>query len=256
MPLRLELTTSIRVPTEDLERLRRTLENVLKRIHVPADVLFIHIVDSHDLVRESLGIDRPSIIYEEKPVKLFIDYETLDPVLSIRRDFTNLDNDNLTLEIARELATYEVIMDPVHVERWAIPDKIEKVTPLDAMLSTAMILRLAESLLISRGYDDLIRREFIEKRRRDIVPIVEDSSTEGKVRAVQALSWDTPLSFDLAGRRDIGDELFLEARKIYNILSESGKKFLEKYDDFRAFSRNNFYFENVREYLDLEFEEE
>ncbi|NPA69920.1 MAG: hypothetical protein GXO26_03860 [Crenarchaeota archaeon] len=255
MTLRIELTTSVEVPVEELERLRKALNNVLKNVYVPADVLFVHVVDSHDTVREILGINKPALEYSEKPIKLFIDYDTLDPVLSIRKDYTNMSNDELILELARELATYEVIMDPIHVDKWAIPDKIEKVTPLDAMLSTAMILRLSESLLVSRGYEELVYREFQEKKR-DIIDIAEDSSTKGKVRAVQALSWDTPLSFDLAGRRNIGDTLFMEVKKLYNILSDKGRRFVERYDDFRAFSRNNFYFENVREYLDLEFEEE
>ncbi len=255
MTLRIELTTSVEVPLEELERLRKALNAVLKNIYVPADVLFVHVVDNHDTVREILGISRPALDYKEKPIKLFIDYDTLEPVLSIRRDYTSMSNDDLVLELARELATYEVIMDPVHVDKWAIPDKIEKVTPLDAMLSTAMILRLSESLLVSRGFDELVYREF-QNKKKYIVDIAEDLSTKSKVRAVQALSWDTPLSFDLAGRRSVGDTLFMEVKKLLNILSDKGKRFVERYDDFRAFSRNNFYFENVREYLDLEFEEE
>jgi len=245
----------VNVPVEEIERLRRALNNVLRNINVPSDVLFIHVVETHDTVREILGLDRPALEYREKPIKLFIDYDTLEPVLSIRRDYVNLSNEELLLELARELATYEVIMDPVHVDKWAIPDKIDKITPLDAMLSTAMILRLSDSMLVSRGYDELIYRDF-QAKKKYIIDIAEDLSTKSRVKAVQALSWDTPLSFDLAGRRNVGDTLFMEVKKLCNILSERGKKFVERYDDFRAFSRNNFYFENVREYLDLEFEEE
>ncbi len=252
MSTRLELVVSCDINKEDLERLEKAIKNVMRDVYVHPDVLIVHVVENHDIVRSILGIEK-KVYYEEKPIKLFIDYETLEPILSIRKDFVQLSNYRLLLELARELTTYEVIMDPIHVDKWSVPDDIEKVTALDAMLSTAIILRLVDSLLVSRRYREQIVHDF-KQNMRTIVDIAENSLSP-KVRAVQALSWDVPLSLEVSGYRDIGSRLFLETKKLSNVLSNSGKVFLEKYDDFRAFSRNNFYFENIREYLDLIFEE-
>ncbi len=253
---RVEFTVSVDVPESELKRLKDILNSILRRVGILIDILFIHVVDTHDTVREVLGLNKPALRYVEKPVKLFLDYDTFEPIISVRKDFTTLSDEELTLELAKEIATYNVIVDPYYVERWAIPDTIEKVTPIDAMISTAMIIRLSECLLIERGYSDLIWRDFYNKKKRDIVKIAEGKSNREKVKALQALAWDTPLSFELVGRKDIGDQLFMEVKKMYNILSEFGKSFVEKYDDFRSFTRNNFYFQNIKEYLDLLFSNE
>ncbi len=253
MNTRLELIVSSDIHKDHLDVLEKIIKNVIKDVYILPDVLIVHVVDSHDVVRSILGIEK-NVEYDEKPIKLFIDYDTLEPVLSIRKDFVNMSIDELRLEIARELTTYEVIMDPIHVERWAIPENIDKISPLDAMLSTAIILRLVDSLLVSRRYKEIIAQEF-HNNAKDIVNIAEDIKTNPKVRALEALCWDIPISFELAGYRDIGSRLFLETRKFTNIMSEYGRSFLDKYDDFRSFSRNNFYFENIREYLDLVFED-
>ncbi len=244
------------VPLSDTEYrlVEKLVRRLLTKIRVPVDVIFVDIVESHDQVREVLSV-RKTVDYEERPVKLFIDYDTLQPVLSIRIDaLRNRSIEELELELARELTTYEVIIDPLYVPRWAIPDNVEQVTPLDAMLSVAMILRTVDSLLIERGYAEPLVKRFELTEIGNFAYIAENQQYRPKIRAVQALSWDLPLSLELGGRREVGEKLFAEAMK--RVLTERGRIFAQRYDDFRSYSRNNFYYENVHEYLDLVFEEE
>ncbi len=254
MSFNIELFNVVPLSEEELRLLEKVLRRALRHSRAPLDVLFVSVVESHDQVREVLDVKK-MLDYEEKPVKLFIDYDTLQPVLSVRIDaLRRLSPRELELEIARELTTYEVIVDPIHVPKWAIPESISTVTPLDAMLSTAMILRTVDSLLVERGYAEQLARDFELTEINGLANIADSERYTSKVRAVQALSWDLPLSFELVNKREIGERLFLEALK--RVITEQGRKFTQRYDDFRAYSRNNFYYENVHEYLDLVFTDE
>ncbi len=248
--MRFEYVVSIELPEEARRKLEKALKEAVKVARIPADVVFVHIVESHDVVREILNIKKPPVEYEEKPVKLFLDYDTLEPVLSIRKDAANLSFDDLVLEIARELTTYEAIVDPIHVDKWAIPED-RNVDPIDALLSTAMLLRTVDSILVERGLGDKLAIKF-ETQELSAFTSIAESPERPKVKALQALSWDLPLSLELGGRREIGERLFLEAAKRVIL----NRKFVDQYEDFRTYSRENFYFENVREYLELAFEDE
>ncbi len=248
--MKFEFTVSVELSEDQLRKIEKALREAIKVARVPADIVFVHIVDSHDIVREILNIKKPPVEYSEKPIKLFLDYDTLEPVISIRKDAVDLPFDDLVLELSRELTTYEAIMDPIHIDKWAIPDD-RPATPLDALLSTALLLRTVDSILVERGLDDKLVIKFEQNEIPTFANIAE-SSEKPKIKALQALSWDLPLSLELGGRREVGERLFLEAAKrvIMN------RNFVERYEDFRSYSRNNFYFENVREYLDLTFEDQ
>ena len=248
--MKFEYVIGVELPEDARRKLEKALKEAIKVARVPADVVFVHVVDSHDIVREILNIKKPPVEYEEKPVKLFLDYDTLEPVLSIRRDAIELSFDDLVLEIARELTTYEAIMDPIHVDKWAIPED-RPATPLDALLSTAMLLRTVDSILTERGLDEKLVTRF-ETQELPAFANIAESPEKPKIKALQALSWDLPLSLELGGRKEVGERLFLEAAKRVVL----NKRFVNQYEDFRTYSRQNFYFENVREYLELAFEEE
>ena len=135
--------------------------------------------------------------------------------------------------VMRELGVMIGVDDPELHSAWSIPDNYVG-KPLSSELSTALLLRIADRLVAE------VDPGLLAETWSDSLPV-----DCGDVRRsmVCSLAVDVPLSLELAGYRELAEQLY--ARRL------SPGRLAEAYDDYRSFVRNNFNFENAYNYLDL-----
>lgn len=237
------MQNDLEVDADNLNTIESYVKYWLRVMNIPADLVIVKIVSTHDEVRNILNLPGPLLNYSEKPVKLIV-HEDDVPILSISKNVTQLRSDELFLEIGRELTLYKVLTDPELINTWSIPEPCMS-DKYANLLSIALMLRLTDKLIADTNHSHDLSKLFNKELFREVL---SHGSSDHKLRAIEVLSIDVPLSIELSGNVGLARSLYDECVKYVD-----DKEFLKRYDDFRDFVRNNFNFENAYSYLDLIF---
>ncbi len=238
-----EIVPLVNVGRSLLDRLSDALRRSLGLARLPSAYLTVYVVGSHDETRKILGLSK-QMEYEESDVKLFIDQETGEPVISVL--FRSIDDPRLIVKLARELVTYEIVMDPMSPDVLLVTEHLRK-NKYATAISLALLRRVVDKTLIERGLRDDLMQEFHESRKliREIL-----GQRDERLKAVCLLAVDIPLSFELSGDLGTGRQLYVSVmREFY----QSHNGFLERYEDFRNFVRKNVSLESAANILELLF---
>ncbi|WP_069806473.1 hypothetical protein [Vulcanisaeta thermophila] len=238
------MVLTVRIANADEEATRTVINEILESANalgIPTSDLVIYVADSHDKVREVLGMETLGL--EEWPIK-YLGEEGGYVVSVIPSELMRLDYYRRRLLIMRELAVIIALNDPVYLSYWSYEEERYN-DPLIHRVSLALLRRAVELIIVKAGLHEYVARGFEREELRNTLSTCKPT----RDCAVAALALDSPLSIELGGNAGLGKALWGGVTK--NLVSD----FVRRYDDFRDFVRNNFNVESTYNYLTMLFRE-